>query len=86
MSSFSSFTYKGSLYLQKKIFTSVLSKFGRFWRMRLMFLSTTYWISGSLWSSVTSGGESFFVRRLKISVFDSLSIVTAISNTAWEAS
>mmetsp|Transcript_37360 Transcript_37360/g.93847 ORF Transcript_37360/g.93847 Transcript_37360/m.93847 type:complete len:255 (-) Transcript_37360:404-1168(-) len=49
----------GSLYLQKNTFISCCSSVRRFCTMRLMLRSATYWISGSLDSSVTRGGAIF---------------------------
>mmetsp|Transcript_55094 Transcript_55094/g.155004 ORF Transcript_55094/g.155004 Transcript_55094/m.155004 type:complete len:240 (-) Transcript_55094:575-1294(-) len=93
MSTFSSFTYTGSLYLQKNIFTSDARMPGRFCTIRRMFRRDTYWTSGSLERSVTSGGLSFFASMRSTSELSTRSIVfmmtlIAASTTAglaWES-
>jgi hypothetical protein len=47
MSSFSTLTYGGSLYLQKNTLISLAKVSGRFCRRRLMFRKATHWISGA---------------------------------------
>mmetsp|Transcript_90941 Transcript_90941/g.278402 ORF Transcript_90941/g.278402 Transcript_90941/m.278402 type:complete len:268 (-) Transcript_90941:363-1166(-) len=74
MSTFSSFTYTGSLYLQKNILTSAARMPGRFWTMSRMFRSETYWTSGSLDSNVTRGGFSFLASTRNISEFSTNSM------------
>mmetsp|Transcript_55799 Transcript_55799/g.158447 ORF Transcript_55799/g.158447 Transcript_55799/m.158447 type:complete len:250 (-) Transcript_55799:645-1394(-) len=75
MSTFSSFTYTGSLYLQKNIFTSEARMPGRFCTMSRMFLRDTYWTSGSLERSVTSGGFSFLASIRRTSVLSTYSML-----------
>mmetsp|Transcript_17122 Transcript_17122/g.66677 ORF Transcript_17122/g.66677 Transcript_17122/m.66677 type:complete len:255 (-) Transcript_17122:354-1118(-) len=53
----------GSLYLQKNTFISYWRMLGLFWRIRLMLRRATYWISGSLESSVTRGAA---ILRLSV--------------------
>ena len=56
ISSFSSLTYPGSLYLQKKTRISFDSTSGRCCRIRLILRSATHCTSGADETSVTSGG------------------------------
>mmetsp|Transcript_76810 Transcript_76810/g.212226 ORF Transcript_76810/g.212226 Transcript_76810/m.212226 type:complete len:275 (-) Transcript_76810:546-1370(-) len=74
MSTFSSFTYTGSLYLQKNIFTSAARMPGRFCTISRMFRKETYWVSGSLESNVTKGGFSFLASMRNTSVLSTYSI------------
>lgn len=55
ISSFSTLTYGGSLYLQKKTRISLARISGRFWRRRLMFRRATHWTSGGDEMRVTDG-------------------------------
>ena len=55
ISSFASFTYIGSLYLQKNTLTSFFSTEGLRWMMRRIFRNATYWTSGPDESNVTVG-------------------------------
>mmetsp|Transcript_30702 Transcript_30702/g.78202 ORF Transcript_30702/g.78202 Transcript_30702/m.78202 type:complete len:204 (-) Transcript_30702:735-1346(-) len=64
---FSSLTYNGSLYLHTNMRISCCKICGCFWTIRLMFRMTTYWISGSAESSVTSGGVIFLQSMRTIS-------------------
>ena len=59
VSIFSCLTKMGSLYLQKKTFTSLFRISGYFWIIKLMFRSATYCISASALSNVTSEGANF---------------------------
>mmetsp|Transcript_67868 Transcript_67868/g.196515 ORF Transcript_67868/g.196515 Transcript_67868/m.196515 type:complete len:250 (-) Transcript_67868:538-1287(-) len=74
MSTFSNFTYTGSLYLQKNILTSAARIPGRFWTISRMFRKDTYWTSGSLERSVTRGGLSFLASTRKVSELSMLSM------------
>lgn len=56
ISTFSTLTYNGSLYLQKKTRISLESNSGRFCSNKLIFRRETHWTSGGEDSSVTSGG------------------------------
>lgn len=56
ISSFSTLTYSGSLYLQKKTRISFDRMSDRFCRRRLIFLRATHWTSGGEDKSVTNGG------------------------------
>ena len=47
ISSFSTLTYGGSLYLQKNTLISLARMSGRFWRSKLIFRSATHWTSGA---------------------------------------
>ena len=60
MSSFSTLTYGGSLYLQKNTRISLDNVSGRFCSRRLIFRSATHWTSGADEMSVT--GISFVCR------------------------
>ena len=82
ISSFSIFTYIGSLYLQKKTFISCSRILGLFCTIRLMFLRATYWISGSELSRVTRGGVSFLLNILKVSWLVISSIYLRMTRTA----
>lgn len=70
MSSFSIFTYSGSLYLQKKTFTLCASSSGRFCTMRLMLRRATYCTSNvGDCASVMSGGASLRQKFATVSWF-----------------
>mmetsp|Transcript_37501 Transcript_37501/g.99212 ORF Transcript_37501/g.99212 Transcript_37501/m.99212 type:complete len:260 (+) Transcript_37501:586-1365(+) len=73
---FSSLTYRGSLYLQTNMRISDARICGCFWTMMLMFRITTYWISGSAESSVTSGGVIFLQSMRTIWSFSSAWILS----------
>mmetsp|Transcript_32481 Transcript_32481/g.85523 ORF Transcript_32481/g.85523 Transcript_32481/m.85523 type:complete len:255 (-) Transcript_32481:304-1068(-) len=77
----------GSLYLQKNTLISCSRICGRFCTIRLMFRSATYWISGSEFSRVTSGGASLRQSWRTVSWFEMRSryestTLTALSTTA----
>mmetsp|Transcript_16543 Transcript_16543/g.44783 ORF Transcript_16543/g.44783 Transcript_16543/m.44783 type:complete len:250 (+) Transcript_16543:1663-2412(+) len=93
MSTFSSFTYTGSLYLQKNIFTSFARIPGRFCTISLMFRSATNCTSGSSESSVTNGGFNFLHKARTVSLLSmhSMHFMTTLmaarttAGLAWES-
>ena len=64
ISSFSTLTYSGSLYLQKNTRISLDKISGHFYKSRFMFRKATHWTSGGEERRVTRGGAIFLTSCL----------------------
>mmetsp|Transcript_58673 Transcript_58673/g.122596 ORF Transcript_58673/g.122596 Transcript_58673/m.122596 type:complete len:333 (+) Transcript_58673:584-1582(+) len=81
-STFSSFTYVGSLYLQKNTLVSPWRMWGQRWHTSWMLRSATYCISGSEERRVTRGGASFLATARAASCVGTRSMNRSTTLTA----
>ena len=82
ISIFSSFTYTGSLNLQKNTLTLFSNIVAYFCNIKFIFLNATNYISASLDNNVTKGALSFFTTPFNKSAFVMLSMNLSITLTA----